>query len=438
MKLNRWWGLILFLIVLMTSCENDENIIVDSGNSDTISNIVSLEEARAELEQLLNDTYGWASTTSTRSTSSGRKVIANAFTIREDLQLTRSSGIESPIIHIFNFENQGGFAIMSGNREMPSLLALADLGEISETNPIDNPGFALFLENMEKKYIEGISASVSTRSSGNYKVYGEWKNIIYKEGGYCKVKWNQSSPYNNYCPLKNKERTVTGCVATAVAQLMSIYKYPSSHNGYLYDWNKMTADAYGYNCTLAGQDQIARLMVELGSKPNLNMSYNTATNGGSSASADNIPRTLKNFGYSNGGSLNSYNTERVVSELKNGYSVLAGGFSHKKVKKFLGIKVKTTYSGGHRWLCHGLLERRRIVKTYNSNNVLQNTTTESEWYPLCNWGWGGSQDGYYLSEAFNSNAEPSYSASTRSTDGENGSEDYNYQYKITAVVGIRK
>ena len=40
----------IFLIVLMTSCENDENIIVDSSNSDTISNIVSLEEARAELE----------------------------------------------------------------------------------------------------------------------------------------------------------------------------------------------------------------------------------------------------------------------------------------------------------------------------------------------------------------------------------------------------
>ena len=41
---------------------------------------------------------------------------------------------------------------MSGNVGLPSLLALADSGEITETGYIDNPGFALFLENMEKKF----------------------------------------------------------------------------------------------------------------------------------------------------------------------------------------------------------------------------------------------------------------------------------------------
>lgn len=219
---------------------------------------------------------------------------------------------------------------------------------------------------------------------------------------------------------------------------MSIYKYPTAYKGYSFDWNEMTKNKYGWNCTSKGQDQIARLMVELGTKSNLDMSYNLSEKGGSGANADNIPRTLKNFGYSNGGSLKGYNTSSVVSELKSGYGVLVGGFSHKKVKKFLGIKIKTTYSGGHRWLCHGLLERRRTVKTYSSSGVLQNTTTESEWYPLCNWGWGGYQDGYYLSSAFNSNNGASYPDATRSTSSENGSEDYNYQFKITAVTGIRK
>lgn len=252
------------------------------------------------------------------------------------------------------------------------------------------------------------------------------------------MKWNQGSPYNNYCPIKDGERTVTGCVATAVAQLMSIYRYPTSYKGYSFDWNEMTKNKYAWNCSQTSQNQIARLMVELGTKSNLNVSYNTVAKGGSGANASNISRTLKNFGYSNGGSLKDYNTSSVVSELKSGYGVLVGGFSHKKVKKFLGIKVKTKYSGGHRWLCHGLLERRRTVKTYNSNGVLQSTTTESQWYPLCNWGWGGSQDGYYLSSAFNSNKGPAYSDATRSVEDENGSEDYNFQYKITALIGARK
>lgn len=434
MKITNKINLLLLFLMVMTSCLEEENLIVKMETPKESSSIVAIEDARIELEKLLDDIYG---TQSTRMSGSGRKIIANAFTIKDAVNSTRSADIDSLSIHIFNFENKDGFAIMSGNSELPSLLALAESGEIIETAPVDNIGFAIFMENMEKEYVDGLSSSVST-SPSSYKKYGEWENIVYKQDGYCNVKWSQEEPYNMYCPLKGDIRTVTGCVPTAVAQLMSIYKYPSSYNGYSFDWDKMTVSAYGIGCTFEGQTQIARLMSELGAKSNLNVSYNTAESGGSGASADNIPRTLKNFGYSNGGSLSDYKTETVVSELKNGYSVLVGGYCHKTVSKFLGFKINTKYSGGHKWLCHGLLERRRTVKTYNSNGVLQNTTSESEWYPLCNWGWGGYQDGYYLSNAFDSKSGPSYPTSTRNNNTENGSEDYNFQYKITTVTGIRK
>ena len=76
-------------------------------------------------------------------------------------------------------------------------------------------------------------------------------------------------------------------------------------------------------------------MIDLGTSENLNMSYNTKTNGGSGAKSQNIPRTLKNFGYSDGGHLIDYNTKTIVSELKNKHSVLVSGFSHKKVNTIL-------------------------------------------------------------------------------------------------------
>lgn len=95
--------------------------------------------------------------------------------------------------------------------------------------------------------------------------------------------------------MKNGEQTPTGCVATAVAQLMSTYKYPYSHNGYSYDWYDMTANAKGNICSESTQSQIARLMTELGTKDNLDMSYNTNKNGESGAKSENIPRTLKKF-----------------------------------------------------------------------------------------------------------------------------------------------
>lgn len=74
-------------------------------------------------------------------------------------------------------------------------------------------------------------------------------------------------------------------------------------------------------------------------------------------------------------------------------------------------------------------------------SVLISTSYESQWYPLCNWGWGGSRDGYYLSAAFDTTKGYSYSeneTSSRSSDPVEGTSDYNYQFKLTAITGIRK
>ena len=43
-----------------------------------------------------------------------------------------------------------------------------------------------------------------------------------------KVKWNQSAPYNTYCP---RQKALVGCVAVAMAQAMSVQRYPSRPQG---------------------------------------------------------------------------------------------------------------------------------------------------------------------------------------------------------------
>ena len=40
------------------------------------------------------------------------------------------------------------------------------------------------------------------------------------------TRWSQGSPYNDACPMGAFERTVTGCVATAMAQVMYYHKCP--------------------------------------------------------------------------------------------------------------------------------------------------------------------------------------------------------------------
>ena len=166
------------------------------------------------------------------------------------------------------------------------------------------------------------------------------------------------------------------------------------------------------------------------------MEYGVSEDGSSAAYPKKIMRTLKNFGYSDGGVLKDYDTETVVAELKNGHCVLPGGCSYKQERSFIGIKVSPEYSGGHRWLCHGLLERRRKIKMY-IDDTYQGYTIESEWYPLCNWGWDGYYDGYYLSGVFDTTKDIPYSSDTKSEQAKEG-EEGNYQFEINVVTGIRR
>lgn len=411
-------------LLLLSSCAQNEHILHIEDEPVKYATTRSIDDARKELEKLLEDVYGYQTTKGSNS-----KRIKNAFTLNGG-RTSRSGDGGQLQVHVFNFENQEGFALMAANEEMPSLLALAESGEISESEAVSNPGFALFLEGVEQEFVDKHAFNEASSELFNRKVYGEWENeVLTPQGGYCKVTWGQDCPYNLYCPLEDGEETLTGCVTTAVAQYMSIHKYPSSYNGYSFNWEEMTAEAKASHCTDEVQDQIARLMAELGKESNLHVAYGIQV---SSAKYKNIKRSLKDFGYSNGGELNDYDTETVVEELKNGNCVLVGGYSHKQEQTFIGIKVSPKYLGGHLWLCHGLLKRSRKIYFYIDNSY-QGYITETEWYPLCNWGWDGYHDGYYLSGAFDASKKPTYSLETKSE-----GEDENYQYRITAITGIRK
>ena len=437
----------IFLFMLigcfwLTSCGDEEDLhLSDKGLADTQpqSTVISLEEAERELISILNELYNPL----TRGGEGQIRRIGNAYSRPINKKATRSSEEEEILIHIINFEDEQGFAIMAGDIRLPSLIALAETGSLNEDEPIDNPGLEIFMDGLNDWTITrppgwgggsggllppdvdvtpGIGPGVDV-----YTTYTNWQNKVYFPNGHCKVKWNQDSPYNALCPKVQSFNPPTGCVATAVAQLMSVYQYPSSYNGYHFHWDNMISNPYATYCSLSAQNEIARLMQLLGLTQNLNMNYGILSSG---ANPENIPRTLRAFGYSKGGTLDSYNTGLVVEELKNGHCVLIGGFEYRSSSGNDYI-----YEGGHRWLGHGLLERTR-EKRYRStvSNGILYTETETEWYILCNWGWGGSGDGYYLSEVFNQAKGPNYDTGTRANEG---STNY-FQVNLTAVTGIRK
>jgi len=102
--------------------------------------------------------------------------------------------------------------------------------------------------------------------------------------------WDQSSPYNNYCPWGDGGRCVVGCVATAAAQIMAYHQWPEAGYGSYtywwdgdyscegstpgqwlsadfsdpYDWENIPNHCHGSGCSPAEEDALAELNYEVG------------------------------------------------------------------------------------------------------------------------------------------------------------------------------
>lgn len=439
-KIKKHQGLFFLTIFLslLCACSQEDLSVPDFDNQSSDAGKetteITLEEARAELISLLAD----IDRQTTRSGGFGHRIISNSYVAHFGATVTRSDSVDGELpFYVFNFENEEGFAIMSSDNRLPSLIALASDGSLNEGDSIDNPGFEIFMEALGDWIITppgtggpgsgllppgdpkpGVDDSLPT-----YYHYSAWQNTVYPQGGLCFVKWDQSYPYNNNCPIKNGSSTVTGCVATAVAQLMSIYKYPTSYKGKSYDWDAMTAYKYGHLCSRSAMIDMAHLMANLGTKENLDMEYGIEA---SAAYPNNIPRTLKNFGYSKSGSLVTYSTTSIVNELKSGFPVLVGGYTKENV--------------GHRWLAHGLLVRSRERQTRSTiNHYILSTDTVYEYYILNNWGWSGYADGYFLSEVFDLYRGQSFGDNYPDIDNdEKQKRSYYFEQNLNMVTGIRK
>ena len=464
-RMNFWFSALMFCaaVGVLWGCadksvyEPEEQAQKREQFKEKLSHEVTQTEARENLEKLLTK----LNIPSTRGGDAKLPPITSVYTTGKAAEMTRAGEEVEPYFHIFNFGDNEGFAIMSGDDRVEPLLALTFKGELTPETEIDNPGFEIAYEKMEDYYIARIGfdtipsiqpdlpipprdslqipdLELPARTESTEEI--EYYNGVF---GLCPVQWGQTDPYNIYCGLPELGLNVyTGCVATATAQLMSIHKHPNSYNGYTFNWDEMNqffsndSDKNPYRSDSTKIKPIARLMQQLGLNDNLDVQYEVIAEGnGSSANTADVPQTLINFGYSNGGTLIDYNTTAVVNELKAGYPVLLRGNAFREENKVLGISFGYRYTGGHAWVGHGLMERSYTVNAYNEFDELLYTSTTNYTYILCNFGWDGWQDGYYSTGIFNANEGPSYIPDeTRSVEGEEG----NYQYNIETIINIRK
>ena len=212
------------------------------------------------------------------------------------------------------------------------------------------------------------------------------RNIRHKAGTVVmdpliQTKWNQNTPYNNLCPIYNGQRCLTGCVATAMAQVMKYWKWPK--HGYLsvsyydeegcgqtlshnlssdyYDWDNML-NSYSSGYTSVQATAVATLMRDCGYA--ICMKYRPES---SSTSKFSITKMHDYFHYSD--EAKDYSAEST-SEAK----------WHELIQQDLRANRPVLYSGRSENGRH-----RFILDGY-----------DTEGYYHVNWGWGGYQDGWFM------------------------------------------
>ncbi len=293
---------------------------------------------------------------------------------------------EIPLVYVFSMGEQQGFVLVSGDDVAWPILGYSTQGSYSTTHLPDN--LRKWIQGYQQQIIQAIehqiTASETTIAQWN-KLINNQLNPISRESNsvnpLLSTTWDQSPYYNSLCP----GGSVTGCVATAMAQVMKFWNHPVQGTG-MHSYNHPTygtlsvnfgSTTYNWssmpNSVNSSNNAVATLMYHCGVAVDMNYSPQSS---GAWVVEDDDPicaeSALKNyFGYSS--SLhgekrdNGYSTSQWITlirgELDAHRPVLYAGFGS---------------GGGHAFVCDG----------YNASN-----------YFHFNWGWSGYYDGYFSIDA---------------------------------------
>ena len=139
--------------------------------------------------------------------------------------------------YIFNNEDGKGFVIIAADDCVTPILGYSYDNNFAAENLPPN------LKSWLDEYAEQIQAAVTMRAVATDEIRTDWeclrqgKNLPIKSGTavypLITTFWGQGEPYNRKCPYNNLigEYTPTGCVATAMAQIMKYWEYPTHGYG---------------------------------------------------------------------------------------------------------------------------------------------------------------------------------------------------------------
>jgi hypothetical protein len=224
-------------------------------------NTVSLENAQ---KAALATARGFK--TSEKVTAAGEPALNLVYTAKGSSGTMKSADVDDKIYYyIFNVNQDQGFVIIAGNDIAVPVLGYSDE---SGWNTGDLPPA---LEWWMSQYREQIEQALDQNLKPGTDVQKQWadyingivpieetdgsqtmKSAAYTPGTYLvQAQWAQGAPYNNMTPVLEEKHAVTGCVATAMAQ---IFHYWAAREGSLQYKASVVKNIPGYKVNHEGRN----------------------------------------------------------------------------------------------------------------------------------------------------------------------------------------
>ena len=280
------------------------------------------------------------------------------------------------MIYLFRAKDQ--FMAVAGDSKAPAILGYSDSGALSVNGELA-PACRNWLEVMAERI-----ASLPEKSERIKTISKTERVEMEKIDPLVKTRWNQNAPYNNLSPKIRDNQTYTGCVATAMAQVMKYHNWPASGEGSnSYRWSTTTLSLDFEECDFKWEDMLdvytdgeyteaqGNAVAELMYAAGISVYMNFGTEGSGASSMSIAPALGDNFRYD----------RQTLRYLKREY------YSLEEWESIIYNSLKEdgpviydgqSYQGGHSYICDG----------YDGNG-----------YFHFNWGWGGVSDGYFLLDA---------------------------------------
>ena len=311
-----------------------------------------------------------------------------------------------------------GFVIVAGDDRCRPILGYSENGYFDPNNMPEN--LRNWLQGYEREILyaieHGFTAGAETQAQWTALVNGQEMPAENRSSRavspLISTTWDQSAPYNNLCP----SGSAVGCVATAMAQVMKFWEWPTTGTGsYSYeedDYGTLSADfgSTTYNWSnmpnnltnwsnSTQKTAVATLMFHCG--VSVAMDYSPEGSGAYMYYYNSQPSAYKAlktyFGYKNSiayRSRSNYTEANWINLLK---AELDAG------RPIIYSGNDENYSGGHCFVCDG----------YNASDEFH-----------FNWGWSGYYDGYFVISSLNPGG------------GGIGGGSYDFSYNQSCLVGI--